>query len=242
MRVHGLIDGGVTLVHETPPSRVTWMLPSSVPAHTIAIDFGLGLSAVMLPIGPGFTVLAYLPALAGTVQVARARSGEMRDHETASIGIEAALTGHLVLSTLHTNTAPGAITRLTEMGIEPFLVGSALDSVLAQRLARRLCSKCKEEYQPTEQELLSARFPWLPSEPVPTLHRPVSKLLADPSVAVYALTTGPRWPDVSGNVLATGTRAVVTGEPDPAWIARCRHLSEHADKAVRSQLDALLEA
>ncbi len=72
----------------------------------------------------------------------------------------------------------------------------------------------------------------------PTLHRPVSKLLADPSVAVYALTTGPRWPDVSGNVLATGTRAVVTGEPDPAWIARCRHLSEHADKAVRSQLDA----
>ncbi|RDI33844.1 2-succinyl-5-enolpyruvyl-6-hydroxy-3-cyclohexene-1-carboxylate synthase [Rhodococcus sp. AG1013] len=72
----------------------------------------------------------------------------------------------------------------------------------------------------------------------PTLHRPVSKLLADPSVAVYALTTGPRWPDVSGNVLATGTRAVVSGEPDPAWIARCRTLSEHADKAVRSQLAA----
>lgn len=72
----------------------------------------------------------------------------------------------------------------------------------------------------------------------PTLHRPVSKLLADPSVAVYALTTGPRWPDVSGNVLATGTRAVVSGEPDPAWIARCVALSEHTDKAVRSQLDA----
>ncbi|WP_137725276.1 2-succinyl-5-enolpyruvyl-6-hydroxy-3-cyclohexene-1-carboxylic-acid synthase [Prescottella subtropica] len=70
----------------------------------------------------------------------------------------------------------------------------------------------------------------------PTLHRPVSKLLADPSVAVYALTTGPRWPDVSGNVRATGTRAVVSGTPDAAWLERCRHLSEHADKAVRSQL------
>ncbi len=70
--------------------------------------------------------------------------GEMRDHETAQIGIEAALTGHLVLSTLHTNDAPSAITRLTEMGIEPFLVGSATDSVLAQRLARRVCSKCTE--------------------------------------------------------------------------------------------------
>ncbi|MFZ2174995.1 MAG: 2-succinyl-5-enolpyruvyl-6-hydroxy-3-cyclohexene-1-carboxylic-acid synthase [Rhodococcus sp. (in: high G+C Gram-positive bacteria)] len=72
----------------------------------------------------------------------------------------------------------------------------------------------------------------------PTLHRPVSKVLADPAVAVYALTTGPRWPDVSGNVLATGTRAVVSGEPDPAWIARCRTLSEHTDKAVRAQLAA----
>lgn len=72
----------------------------------------------------------------------------------------------------------------------------------------------------------------------PTLHRPVSKLLADPSVAVYALTTGPRWPDVSGNVLATGTRAVVTGRPDPAWLERCRNLSAHTDKAVRAQLDA----
>lgn len=99
--------------------------------------------------------------------------GEIRDHETAQIAVEAALTGHLVLSTLHTNDAPSAITRLTEMGIEPFLVGSALDSVLAQRLARRLCSKCKEEYQPSEEELLSSRFPWLASEPVPTLHRPV---------------------------------------------------------------------
>ena len=72
----------------------------------------------------------------------------------------------------------------------------------------------------------------------PTLHRPVSALLADPRVAVYALTTGPRWPDVSGNVLATGTRAVVRGAPSQAWLERCRHLTEHADKAVRQQLSA----
>ncbi|MET4097931.1 type IV pilus assembly protein PilB [Agrococcus sp. UYP10] len=70
--------------------------------------------------------------------------GEIRDHETAQIAIEASLTGHLVLSTLHTNDAPSAITRLTEMGIEPFLVGSALDCVVAQRLARRLCDRCKQ--------------------------------------------------------------------------------------------------
>jgi type IV pilus assembly protein PilB len=99
--------------------------------------------------------------------------GEIRDHETAQIAIEAALTGHLVLSTLHTNDAPSAVTRLVEMGIEPFLVGSALDAVVAQRLARRLCAKCCEPYQPTETELLGARFPWVPGEPVPELYRPV---------------------------------------------------------------------
>nr|WP_198955316.1 ATPase, T2SS/T4P/T4SS family [Kineosporia sp. R_H_3] len=97
--------------------------------------------------------------------------GEIRDHETAQIAVEAALTGHLVLSTLHTNDAPSAITRLTEMGIEPFLVGSALDCVLAQRLARRLCAKCKEPYEPTPEELLAARYPWIPGQEVPTLHR-----------------------------------------------------------------------
>ena len=70
--------------------------------------------------------------------------GEIRDRETAQIAIEAALTGHLVLSTLHTNDAPGAITRLIEMGIEPFLVGSSVDCVVAQRLARLLCEECKQ--------------------------------------------------------------------------------------------------
>jgi type IV pilus assembly protein PilB len=70
--------------------------------------------------------------------------GEIRDRETAQIAIEAALTGHLVLSTLHTNDAPTTVTRLTEMGIEPFLVASAIDTVVAQRLARTLCTSCKQ--------------------------------------------------------------------------------------------------
>jgi type IV pilus assembly protein PilB len=99
--------------------------------------------------------------------------GEIRDHETAQIAIEAALTGHLVLSTLHTNDAPSAITRLTEMGIEPFLVGSALDCVLAQRLARKLCSKCKEAYVPTREMMAENRFTISPDEPPPTIYRPV---------------------------------------------------------------------
>ncbi|MDG5486001.1 2-succinyl-5-enolpyruvyl-6-hydroxy-3-cyclohexene-1-carboxylic-acid synthase [Mycolicibacterium gadium] len=72
----------------------------------------------------------------------------------------------------------------------------------------------------------------------PTLHRPVSTLLADPAVPVYALTTGPRWPDVSGNSAATGTRAVTSGEPDPAWLARCDEVNRHAVDAVRAQLEA----
>jgi 2-succinyl-5-enolpyruvyl-6-hydroxy-3-cyclohexene-1-carboxylate synthase len=72
----------------------------------------------------------------------------------------------------------------------------------------------------------------------PTLHRPVSALLADPKVPVYALTTGPRWPDVSGNSQATGTRAVTTGTPDPAWLQRCAEANRHAYDAVRGQLAA----
>ncbi len=72
----------------------------------------------------------------------------------------------------------------------------------------------------------------------PTLHRTVSKVLADPAVDVFALTTGPRWPDVSGNVLATGTRALVSGTPRAAWLERCATLSAKADHAVRDQLDA----
>lgn len=74
--------------------------------------------------------------------------GEIRDSETGNIAIQAALTGHLVLSTLHTNDAPGAVTRLGEMGIEPFLIASAVRGVMAQRLVRRVCDNCKEEYKP----------------------------------------------------------------------------------------------
>jgi type IV pilus assembly protein PilB len=99
--------------------------------------------------------------------------GEVRDHETAQIAIEASLTGHLVLTTLHTNDAPSAVSRLIEMGIEPFLVGSSLDCVLAQRLARRLCSKCKVEYVPTPEELKSSRYPWEDGMDIPTLMRGV---------------------------------------------------------------------
>ena len=98
--------------------------------------------------------------------------GEMRDHETAQMGMEAALTGHLVLSTLHTNDAPSAVTRLTEMGIDPFLVGSAVDVVLAQRLARKLCDRCKIPYQPTHAELEAAGLQMDGGDQLPTLHRP----------------------------------------------------------------------
>lgn len=98
--------------------------------------------------------------------------GEIRDVETATIAIEAALTGHLVLSTLHTNTAPSAITRLTEMGVEPFLTVSAINCVVAQRLARRLCAECKEAYVPEEEALRRIDFPFTPGSP-PTLYRPV---------------------------------------------------------------------
>jgi len=79
--------------------------------------------------------------------------GEIRDLETAEIAIQASLTGHLVLSTLHTNDAASAITRLVDMGVEPFLVGSSLVAVLAQRLVRVLCTRCREAYQASDEEL-----------------------------------------------------------------------------------------
>ena len=100
--------------------------------------------------------------------------GEIRDRETAIIAIEAALTGHLVLSTLHTNDASSTPMRLVEMGVEPFLVTSALDCVVAQRLARKLCDKCKEPYQPTESELVEVGWEMeATADEWPTLHRAV---------------------------------------------------------------------
>ena len=78
--------------------------------------------------------------------------GEMRDHETVATGVEASLTGHLVFSTLHTNSAPETITRLLDMGMDPFNFADALLGVLAQRLVRTLCKDCKEEYHPKREE------------------------------------------------------------------------------------------
>ncbi|WP_286933312.1 ATPase, T2SS/T4P/T4SS family [Microbacterium sp.] len=98
--------------------------------------------------------------------------GEIRDMETAVISIEAALTGHLVLSTLHTNDAPSALTRLTEIGAEPFLVATALSAVIGQRLARRLCTRCRAAYVESPEILESLRFPHDPADP-PTIYKAV---------------------------------------------------------------------
>ncbi|MFC0082168.1 ATPase, T2SS/T4P/T4SS family [Aciditerrimonas ferrireducens] len=100
--------------------------------------------------------------------------GEVRDKETAMISVEAALTGHLVLATLHTNDAASTPMRLVEMGVEPYLVGSAASAIVAQRLARRLCRHCREPFEPTEAEV--AALGWDPaqvfaSSSVPTLYR-----------------------------------------------------------------------
>jgi type II secretory ATPase GspE/PulE/Tfp pilus assembly ATPase PilB-like protein len=84
--------------------------------------------------------------------------GEIRDKDTAQIAIQAALTGHLVFSTLHTNDAPGAITRLLDMGLEPFLITSTVTGVLAQRLLRSLCPQCRAPYEATAEELAALRL------------------------------------------------------------------------------------
>jgi len=96
--------------------------------------------------------------------------GEIRDNETAIISIEAALTGHLVLSTLHTNDAPSALTRLTEIGAEPFLVATALEAVVAQRLARRLCPKCRVPFVESTEVLTSLGFEHDPDD-LPSIFR-----------------------------------------------------------------------
>jgi type IV pilus assembly protein PilB len=98
--------------------------------------------------------------------------GEIRDRETALIAMEAALTGHLVLSTLHTNDAAAAVTRLVEMEVAPYIVASSLDCVVAQRLARRLCDHCKEAYQPSEAELKYAGFQERDINKIKELFRP----------------------------------------------------------------------
>jgi len=96
--------------------------------------------------------------------------GEIRDEETAGIASEAALTGHLVLSTLHANNALQGVTRLLDMGIEPYVIGPSLAGILAQRLVRRLCDKCRYRYQPEEREL-QTHFHWPQGMPLPELFK-----------------------------------------------------------------------
>ncbi len=131
-----------------------------------------GINQVQVNHKAGLNFAAVLPAMLRTdpdiIMV-----GEIRDRETAQLSVEAALTGHLVLSTLHTNDAPSAITRLVEMGIEPFLVGSALDCILAQRLARRLCDWCKAKYPATEAERSPTHWPSVTIPPPEELWQPV---------------------------------------------------------------------
>lgn len=99
--------------------------------------------------------------------------GEIRDAETAKIAVEASLTGHLVLTTLHTNDAASAVTRLVEMGIEPYLVAQAISLVVAQRLVRQLCADCAEDYQPNIEDLHAIHFPLPEDGSVPTLKKAV---------------------------------------------------------------------
>jgi type IV pilus assembly protein PilB len=99
--------------------------------------------------------------------------GEVRDRETAMIAMEAALTGHLVLTTLHTNDAPSALTRLQEMDVEAYLVASGIDCVVAQRLLRKLCDRCREAYEPNENQLAAAGFPEYQWQDIPTLYHAV---------------------------------------------------------------------
>ncbi|GAA3440873.1 GspE/PulE family protein [Planomonospora venezuelensis] len=130
-----------------------------------------GINQVQVDHKAGLTFAAVLPAILRSDPDV-VLIGEIRDRATAQLAVEAALTGHLVLSTLHTNDAPSAVVRLTEMGIEPFLVGSSVDCVLAQRLARRLCDWCKQEYVPTEAELAAARWPFGELPPPERLWQP----------------------------------------------------------------------
>ncbi len=131
-----------------------------------------GINQVQVNHKAGLTFAAVLPAILRSdpdvIMI-----GEVRDRITAQLAVESALTGHLVLSTLHTNDAPSAVTRLIEMGIEPFLVGSALDCVLAQRLARRLCEWCKTSYAPVGSERVPVNWPSQTLEPPELLWRPV---------------------------------------------------------------------
>lgn len=121
--------------------------------HEIGLDFASGLRTILRQ-DPDVVMI-----------------GEIRDLETAEICIKAALTGHLVFSTLHTNDAPGSVDRLRNMGVEPFMLASSLTLIVAQRLARRICPRCKEEYQPEPEILKELAIPEIQKEPAPTFSR-----------------------------------------------------------------------
>jgi len=99
--------------------------------------------------------------------------GEIRDEETASIALQAGMTGHMVFSTLHTNDAASALSRLSEMGVEGFMIASTLEGVVSQRLIRKLCENCKLEYTPTELDLEAVGFPYEAGDEIPKLYKPV---------------------------------------------------------------------
>ncbi|WNG93527.1 2-succinyl-5-enolpyruvyl-6-hydroxy-3-cyclohexene-1-carboxylic-acid synthase [Mycobacterium sp. ITM-2016-00318] len=142
-----------------------------------------------------------------------------------------------------THTPPVMFDQPLDIDLTPDTVVIAGHGAGAQPNLAALPTVAEPTAPPTENPLHPLALPLLRPQQVimlgrPTLHRPVSALLADPSVPVFALTTGPRWPDVSGNSQATGTRAVISGEPNPAWLRRCAAVNSHAVAAVRDQLQA----
>jgi 2-succinyl-5-enolpyruvyl-6-hydroxy-3-cyclohexene-1-carboxylate synthase len=142
-----------------------------------------------------------------------------------------------------THTPPVTFDQPLDIDLTPDTVVIAGHGAGAQPNLPMLPTVAEPTAPPAENPLHPLALPLLRPQQVimlgrPTLHRPVSALLADPSVPVFALTTGPRWPDVSGNSQATGTRAVISGEPNPAWLRRCAAVNSHAVAAVHDQLQA----
>ncbi len=115
--------------------------------------------------------------------------GEIRDFETAEVAIKAALTGHLVLSTLHTNDAPSTINRLMNMGIEPFLVATSVHLVLAQRLVRRICNFCKQPVESNPQELISAGYTERDARTIRVFKAAAATSAAAPATRAAAVST-----------------------------------------------------
>ena len=148
--------------------------------------------------------------------------GEVRDEETARTAIQAALTGHLVFSTLHTNDACSAITRLVNMGVEPYLIGAALNMVLAQRLVRRICAKCRQEYEPprTVRKALE-RMGWRT--------RQVLQRRRLPALPQHGLTAADRHPRAAGSQRRTARRDR----------RRCRRLERFANSPRRKGMITL---